>query len=110
MKTGITNTLFLAKANPRLVLGTTENSSRKSKLVSLVRPARLPLPYSFCSVEVFPAASGVDVRDPDSGKPLCHLDCDYDTFEGEWAGLLPVFSRAYLEGDTDGRTFEGEQP
>ena len=35
MKTGITNTLFLAKANPRLVLGTTENSSRKSKLVSL---------------------------------------------------------------------------
>lgn len=103
------SSLFLTKSSPRLVIGTTEYSGRKRKLVSLVRPSRLPLPFSYCRVEVFPAATGVDVHDPDSGKALCHLDVGYDYFEEEWASLLPVFSRAYLEGDTDAREFEEEQ-
>jgi hypothetical protein len=48
------------------------------------------------------------VCDPDSGRTLLHLDSEFDQFEEEWAGLLPVFSKAYLEGDSDGR-IQGEQ-
>jgi len=108
MKTDITNTLFLTKSSPRLVIGTTEFSGRKRKLVSLVRPSRLPLPFSYCRVEVFPATTGVDVHDPDTGRALCHLDVEYDSFEEKWSVLLPLFSHAYLEGDFDRQTIDQE--
>lgn len=85
---GITSSLFLTVDTPRLVLGTTNYKRRNCKRVSLVRPSQLPLPFAYCSVEVFPAVSGVDVRDPDTGRALFHLDCDYDTFEEEWAGFF----------------------
>jgi hypothetical protein len=102
-KPDITSSLFFTQTTPRLVLGTTEYARKQSKLVSLVRPERLPLPYSYCCVAVFGDDSGVDVCDPDTGRDLLHLDCNYEDFEQTWAGLLPVFSKAYLEGDSDAR-------
>ena len=107
-KPEITSALFFTKTTPRLVLGTTEDTRKGSKLVSLVCPERLPLPFTYCRVEVFGNGSGVDVCDPESGRTLLHLDCDLDSFEEEWAGLLPIFSAAYLEGDSHGRAFQGE--
>ena len=96
----------MTPTSPRLVLGT--SPEKGSKIVSLVRPVRMPLPYSFCAVEVFRDGSGVDVRDPDSGRQLCQLDCKYERFEETWAELLPTFSRAYLAGDADGKDAAGQ--
>jgi hypothetical protein len=107
-KPGINSTLYLTKTIPRLVLGTTEDARQEGKRVSLVRPAHLPLPYSYCSVEVFRAGSGVNVCDPDSKRELLHLACTLEDFEEVWAGLLPIFSASYVEGDSDGRQLEGE--
>lgn len=107
-KPTITSTLYLTQKKPRLVLGTTEDSRQECKRVSLIRPAHLPLPFAYCSVEVFREGAGVDVCDPHTKRGLCHLDCTLEDFEEVWAGLLPIFSAAYVEGDSDGRQLEGE--
>lgn len=99
-KPGITSTLYLTQTTPRLVLGTTEDARKEGKRVSLIRPAHLPLPYSYCSVEVFREGSGLDVCDPHTKRELCHLGCTFENFEEVWADLLPKFSAAYVEGDS----------
>ena len=73
------------------------------KRLKMISP-RLPLPWGFVSVDVFPAINGVQIREAGaSGKILGILPCSFENVEHLWVILLPIISEAYTQGDRDGR-------
>ena len=85
---------------PLILSVQTANASKKR--IDVIAP-RLPLPWGYGSVDVFSAENGVQIREANSPRTLCDLPCDIEEVERLWTYLLPLFSRAYIAGDSDAR-------
>lgn len=96
------NTVIFADQNEIPLILSVLTASAGTKRITVIAP-RLPVPFGFGSVDISPTAEGVRVREANSERKLMDLPCDIGEVERLWTYLLPLFSRAYVEGDSDGR-------
>ncbi len=94
--------IFSTQNQVPIVLSVVTDENNGNKQINLLGP-RLPLPFGYASADVSPTADGVSVKEADSPRTLCELPCCIEEVEKLWSSLLPLFSKAYVEGEKDGR-------